>query len=92
MNKAVIPGGMPVTVKGQVTIPKPVRDHLGLRPGDRVAFDLDEQGRVGLRKAAGLDAAPGPDRFTRLIGCGTALKGMTTDDVMLLLRGEREDL
>ncbi len=93
MNKAVIPGGMPVTAKGQVTIPKPVRDHLGLRPGDRVAFDLDEQGRVSLRKAAGLGAAaPDPDRFTRLIGCGTALKGMTTEDVMLLLRGEREDL
>jgi AbrB family looped-hinge helix DNA binding protein len=91
MNKMVIPAGMPVTVKGQVTIPKPIRDRLGLRPGDRVAFDLDDQGRVSLRKAEA-DAPPEPDRFSRLIGCATALKGMTTDEIMLLLRGEREDL
>jgi antitoxin PrlF len=27
-----------ITVKGQATIPKAVRDHLGLKPGDRVKF------------------------------------------------------
>ena len=27
-----------VTSKGQVTIPKPVRDHLGIGPGSQVAF------------------------------------------------------
>ena len=36
MNKIVIPGGWPVTVKGQVTIPKPIRDRLGLTPGSAV--------------------------------------------------------
>ena len=38
--------GMPVTVKGQVTIPKPIRDRLGLTPGSRVEFEVDGQGRV----------------------------------------------
>jgi len=28
-----------ITDKGQTTVPKPVRDALGLRAGDRVAFD-----------------------------------------------------
>jgi len=35
-----------LTSKGQVTIPKPVRDELGLRVGDRVAFRVLEDGTV----------------------------------------------
>lgn len=27
-----------VTIKGQVTIPKDVREHMGLKPGDQVEF------------------------------------------------------
>jgi AbrB family looped-hinge helix DNA binding protein len=38
-----------VTSKGQVTIPKELRERLGLRPGDRVEFLLHE-GEVVLRK------------------------------------------
>jgi AbrB family looped-hinge helix DNA binding protein len=79
--------GMPITVKGQVTIPKPIRDRLGLTPGSRVEFVTDDAGRVLLQKAA--DATtPGLDRFERLIGCGTDLKGMGTDEIMRLLRGD----
>lgn len=32
---------MRVTEKGQVTIPKEIRDHLGIRPGSEVAFVRD---------------------------------------------------
>ncbi|MDH3816153.1 MAG: type II toxin-antitoxin system PrlF family antitoxin [Acidobacteriota bacterium] len=35
-----------LTSKGQVTIPKIVRDELGLREGDRVAFRILEDGTV----------------------------------------------
>ncbi len=37
-----------ITVKGQATIPKAVRDHLGLKPGDKVKFFLHADGHVAL--------------------------------------------
>ena len=38
-----------LTSKGQVTVPKQVRERLGLRPGDRVNFAIEEGGEVRLR-------------------------------------------
>jgi len=37
-----------ITTKGQATIPKSIREHLGLRPGDRVKFFLHPDGSVVL--------------------------------------------
>ena len=37
-----------ITVKGQATIPKSVREHLNLKPGDRVKFFLHPDGTVVL--------------------------------------------
>jgi AbrB family looped-hinge helix DNA binding protein len=37
-----------ITSKGQATIPKAVREHLGLRPGDRVKFFVHPDGSVVL--------------------------------------------
>jgi AbrB family looped-hinge helix DNA binding protein len=37
-----------ITVKGQATIPKPIREHLGLQPGDRVKFFVLPDGSVVL--------------------------------------------
>ena len=35
-----------ITSKGQVTVPKPIRDQLHLRPGDKLDFLLDESNRL----------------------------------------------
>jgi AbrB family looped-hinge helix DNA binding protein len=43
-----------VSEKGQVTIPKSVRDRLGIRPGEVLDFD-DEQGRLVARKVSDAD-------------------------------------
>jgi antitoxin PrlF len=37
-----------ITVKGQATIPRAVRKHLGLKPGDRVKFFVHPDGSVVL--------------------------------------------
>jgi antitoxin PrlF len=73
-----------VTSKGQVTIPKPVRDRLGIAPGAAVEFQLAEDGRVVLVKVGGVRA---PSRFEALRGRAGA--GLSTDDIMALTRGER---
>jgi antitoxin PrlF len=40
-----------ITSKGQVTIPKEVRDALHLKSGDRIAFDLRPDGSAVVRPA-----------------------------------------
>jgi len=37
-----------ITVKGQATIPKAIREHLHLKPGDRVKFFVHPDGTVVL--------------------------------------------
>jgi AbrB family looped-hinge helix DNA binding protein len=37
-----------ITTKGQATIPKPIRDHLGLKAGDSVKFFIHPDGSVVL--------------------------------------------
>ncbi|MFN2419883.1 MAG: AbrB/MazE/SpoVT family DNA-binding domain-containing protein [Gemmatimonadota bacterium] len=47
--------------RGQVTIPKPLRDRLGIRPGEEVDFELDD-GRIILRRVVS------PDPVHHLVG------------------------
>lgn len=79
---------MPVTVKGQVTIPKAVRERLGIRPGSSaVVFEIRSDGEVVLRRAD--DERPVADRFARWRGKPPAgWNGMTTEEIMRMTRGE----
>ena len=72
-----------VTSKGQVTIPKPVRDRLGIAPGSRVNFELAPDGRIVLVKVGGRRRK---SRFETLRG--RAGKGLSTDEIMALTRGD----
>ena len=38
-----------VSSKGQVVIPKAVRQHLGITQGDKITFVLDAEGQVTLK-------------------------------------------
>ena len=40
-----------LTSKGQTTIPKQVREHLKLNPGDKLDFVIEPEGRVVIRPA-----------------------------------------
>lgn len=48
-----------ITVKGQMTIPKAIREHLGLKPRDRVKFFVHPDGTVVLLPKRPLKALRG---------------------------------
>lgn len=72
-----------LTVKGQVTIPKRVRDALHLSPGDRVEFNVNREGQVVVNKAM-TKAAVRKNRFEAVRG--KAQVKWRTDELMALLR------
>ena len=56
-----------ITSKGQTTLPKPVRDALGVKPGDRVYYFIDgDQVRIRpilpLSRLSGILKYDGPPR------------------------------
>jgi AbrB family looped-hinge helix DNA binding protein len=68
-----------VAERGQITLPKAVRDALGLTKGSKLKVEL-EGGRIVLRKDV-------DDAISRLRGRFKLPAGMSTDDVMRDLRG-----
>jgi AbrB family looped-hinge helix DNA binding protein len=73
-----------VTTKGQVTIPKKIRDALGIEPGDELAFKQTESGYEIQKKAP--TTADGADPFEKYRG--SAESDETMPDRMRRLRGE----
>ena len=82
-----------VEATGAVTLPREICDQIGLKAGDEVEVGVDAAGHVTLVKIsdwATRQAKLDPDRFKKVRGI---LKSdMTTDEIMLELRGERDDL
>ena len=67
-----------VAERGQVTIPKPLREKLGIRPGTKLDFK-DDRGKLVAVKVS--DEVP----VGRVFGC--LGKGMKTDAMIRSLRG-----
>jgi AbrB family looped-hinge helix DNA binding protein len=81
---------MPTTLtsKGQVTIPKRIRDELQLLPGSPVEFSVNAAGEVVLHRwlSAARAPRPAPDRFEAVRG--RADVHWRTDELMALLRAD----
>ena len=76
-----------ITSKGQVTVPKRIRDATNLAPGSQVDFALNAQGEIVLRKAGKRVTGRKPkDQFEA--ARGKADIKWRTDDLMALLRGD----
>jgi AbrB family looped-hinge helix DNA binding protein len=72
-----------VTQKGQVTIPKPIRDHLGIGPGSKVEFKRAPDGGVVLERA---EDGQKERRFDKFVGI--LEPGPSTDEIMEWTRGD----
>ena len=73
-----------LTSKGQVTIPKLIRERLGVKPGDEVEFVTDELGAVVVQSA---DAARRFNETLERIRRDPPIKGYSTDEIMDMTRG-----
>jgi antitoxin PrlF len=80
-----------LTINGQVTIPKHLRDYLGLSPGNKVRFEYTEDGAVRIVAARKPVQNKGTKTSRFLALRGTRKTGLSTDEIMNLLRGYGDD-
>ena len=69
-----------VTSKGQVTVPKMVRDRLGVHPGEEVGFE-EREGVIVIIKV--VTKSP----FDKWVGRLSKFGGQRSDDLVKELRG-----
>jgi antitoxin PrlF len=72
-----------ITSKGQVTIPKKIRDYLGLKAGNPVTFQRLDSGQITIRAAKSSGRARA-SKFAKLRGRATVR--MTTEEILALTR------
>jgi len=70
-----------VTSKGQITIPKEIREKLGISPGEEIGF-VERRGVFFIRKP--IKRSP----FEKWMGRLTDLKGSESDKIINNLRGK----
>jgi len=48
-----------ITSKGQITIPKKIREKLGLKPGDKLDFEVEDNRSIYIKRKKSIDEAFG---------------------------------
>ena len=77
---------MKITSKGQVTIPKGIRDGFGFMPGTEVEF-VEDNGEIRIRKVAG-GSNRGKEIVEHLRRASGGTNRLTTEEIMRMTRGE----
>jgi antitoxin PrlF len=74
-----------ITVKGQVTLPKNVRDAVGLKPGDKVEVRATASGGVYIEKPG---TSQGYRERLEALARERSVRDITTDEFIKASRGE----
>jgi AbrB family looped-hinge helix DNA binding protein len=77
---------MRITSKGQVTIPKAIRDGFGFLPGTEVEF-VEDNGEIRIRKLVG-GSNRGKEIVEHLRKASGGTNRLTTEEIMRMTRGE----
>ncbi|NJM43359.1 MAG: AbrB/MazE/SpoVT family DNA-binding domain-containing protein [Brachymonas sp.] len=77
--------GYALTTKSQVTVPKAVRQALGVQPGQEIDYEVQANGQV-LMFPVKKPSEPQENPFLKWIGTGVS--GMTTEEILNETRGE----
>lgn len=76
-----------VTVKGQVTLPKKVREAAGIKPGDKVDVRATAAGGIVIEKPGAISAY---EARLRAVAKRRTIRG-STDQIMRMTRGNPAD-
>ncbi len=77
-----------VTVKGQVTLPKAVREAANIRPGDRVNVRVRPEGGVIIEAEAATKTAEAYVRRLEDMSRRRPFRGFSTEEIMRMTRSE----
>ena len=77
-----------VTVKGQVTLPKAVREAANIRPGDRVNVRVRPEGGVIIEAEAAVKSAEAYMNGLKDMSRRRPFPGFSTEEIMEMTRGE----
>jgi AbrB family looped-hinge helix DNA binding protein len=75
-----------VTKRGQITLPRWVREAIGVAPGGEAGFRINDRGEVVLEKAGGARRQNPFSRWRGFLG-----PRPSTDEVMAMTRGDPAD-
>ncbi|KGT72750.1 transcriptional regulator [Bradyrhizobium japonicum] len=76
-----------ISSKGQVTIPKAIRERLNLEEGDKVAF-IEENGKIIITKSSVVALK----EFLNTMSKEAESKGVTEEDLLKDLENVREEM
>lgn len=84
-----------ITRKGQVTLPKNIRKHLGVSEGEAVRFEIDADGDVVVKADHAPSIAPDVDAYLKRIDKANrraagkmTLLGKTEEEFIAFVRGD----
>lgn len=77
-----------VTVKGQVTLPKAVREAANIRPGDRVNVRVRPEGGVIIEAEAAAKSAEAYMNGLKDMSRRRPFRGFSTEEIMAMTRGD----